>query len=149
LHLRQAIPHGPLDHRRGKLDLFILAQAGGLAEPFDQRPLFRLAGGKPAGIFIGLFGFLDGGLLLDFPRGGDQIVDFSGMAGPSSMTVSPGWQLADAAESRFDPDQAREPDFASARSSGRSAFDQKQPAAIAPATQIRNAAPARWEGGCP
>jgi hypothetical protein len=65
LNFGQAVANGALDDGRGKLDLFVFGQAGRFAEPVNQRALFRLGGGQPAGILLGLFGLTESGLLLD------------------------------------------------------------------------------------
>src|ERR1700753_3231871 len=65
LDFAEAVSHRTLDHRRGELDLFVLGEIRGLAEPFDQGGLFRLDGGLPARKLVGFVRFLEGRLLLD------------------------------------------------------------------------------------
>ena len=79
LYFRQSVSHRPLDDGRGELDLFLLGFAGRTVEPLDQRMFLGFGGCGKAGILLRLFGLLEGRLLPDLLRTGDEIIDAAGM----------------------------------------------------------------------
>src|SRR3984885_179435 len=68
---------------------FVLRKARRLAQLLDQRAFFRVRGGHPPKMLLGLFRFLDRGLLPELLCTWYQVVDFPGHGRSLSFEQSP------------------------------------------------------------